>query len=164
VIAPEANDVTRIVHEERRPVKSLVAIATAATLVAGITSLTAAQTGTTTAPAPAPAPEKKVDKGGEMKKADKKMASKSASGTVKSASPDSVVVGGKEKGKDSEWTFGVDSKTSVKKGGKAATAADLKTGDAVTVRYMEHDGKAVAQAISVRGDAAKKDVKPAEKK
>ena len=41
-----------------------------------------------------------------MKKADKKMASKSASGTVKSASPYSVVVGGKEKGKDSEWTFG----------------------------------------------------------
>jgi hypothetical protein len=145
--------------------KSLVAAVIAAAFVAGLTTFAAAQTGTTTtAPAPAPAPEKKADKGGEMKKADKKMASKSASGTVKSASTDNVVVGGKEKGKDAEWTFGLDSKTAVKKGGKAATAADLKAGDAVTVRYMEHDGKAMAQAISVRGEGSKKDAKPAEKK
>jgi hypothetical protein len=144
-------------------VKSLVAAVIAAVLVVGTVPVSFAQTGTTTAPVPAPPSEKKADKGGDMKNADKKMPSKSASGTVKSASTDNVVVGGKEKGKDTEWTFGVDSKTSIKKGGKAVTAADLKAGDAVTVRYMEHDGKAVAQAISVRGDTAKKDAKPATK-
>jgi hypothetical protein len=34
----------------------------------------------------------------------------------------------------------------------------------VTIRYMEHGGKAMAQAISVGGDGAKKDVKPADTK
>jgi hypothetical protein len=116
----------------------IVAFLTAAALVTGIAGFAAAQT-TTTAPAPTP-----------HKKADKKMASKSAVGTVKSATPDSVVVAGKEKGKDAEWTFGVDSKTTVKKGGKAIAAGDLKAGDSVSVRYMDHDGKATAQAISVR--------------
>jgi hypothetical protein len=128
----------------------IVAFLTAAALVTGVAGFAAAQTTTT---APAPAPEKKVDK-----KADKKMASKSAAGTVKSATADSVVVAGKEKGKDAEWMFGVDSKTSVKKGGKAIAAGDLKAGDSVSVRYMDHDGKAMAQAISVR------EAKPAEKK
>ena len=52
------------------------------------------------------------------KKAEKKPAAKSASGTVKSASADSLVVGGKSKGKDEEWTFGVDAKTKINKGGK----------------------------------------------
>ena len=124
----------------------IVAFLTAAALVTGVAGFAAAQT-TTTAPAPAPA-----------KKSDKKMASKSAAGTVKSATADSIVVAGKEKGKDAEWTFGVDSKTSVKKGGKAIAAGDLKAGDSVSVRYMDHDGKAMAQAISVR------EAKPAEKK
>jgi len=124
----------------------IVAFLTAAALVTGVAGFAAAQT-TTTAPAPAPA-----------KKSDKKMASKSAAGTVKSATADSIVVAGKEKGKDAEWTFGVDSKTSVKKGGKAIAAGDLKAGDSVRVRYMDHDGKAMAQAISVR------EAKPAEKK
>jgi Domain of unknown function (DUF5666) len=124
----------------------IVAFLTAAALITGVPGFAAAQT-TTTAPAPAPA-----------KKSDKKMASKSAAGTVKSATADSVVVAGKEKGKDAEWTFGVDSKTSVKKGGKAIAAGDLKAGDNVSVRYMDHDGKAMAQAISVR------EAKPAEKK
>jgi hypothetical protein len=124
----------------------IVAFLTAAALITGVAGFAAAQT-TTTAPAPAPA-----------KKSDKKMAPKSAAGTVKSATADSVVVAGKEKGKDAEWTFGVDSKTSVKKGGKAIVAGDLKAGDNVSVRYMDHDGKAMAQAISVR------EAKPAEKK
>src|SRR5215467_5490106 len=61
------------------------------------------------------------------KKAEKKAASKTANGTVKSASADSVVVAGKDKGKEAEWTFAVDPKTTIKKGGKAITAADVKT-------------------------------------
>ena len=57
-------------------------------------------------------------------------------GTVKSASADSLVVAGKEKGKDAEWTFAIDAKTAIRKSGKAVTAADVKPGDQVQVRYM----------------------------
>ncbi len=109
------------------------------------------------------------------KKADKKPMTKTANGTVKSASADSIVVTGKVKGKDEEWTFGVDSKTSIKKGGKAIMAGDVKAGDSVQVKYMEHDGKAMAQSVMVKGAAAstkkmddkktdKMETKPADKK
>jgi hypothetical protein len=83
-----------------------------------------------------------------------KMTTKTAAGTVKSAAGDSVVVAGKSKGKDAEWTFGVDGKTKIKKGGKDVNAAELKAGDAVSVRYMEHDGKSVAQTITVTAKKA----------
>ena len=88
------------------------------------------------------------------KKAEKKAASKTANGTIKSASADSVVVAGKDKGKEAEWTFAVDPKTSIKKGGKAITAADIKTGDSVQVKYTETDGKAMAQSVTVKAPAA----------
>ncbi|MBI1963551.1 MAG: hypothetical protein HY616_00105 [Candidatus Rokubacteria bacterium] len=145
--------------------KRLLALGIAVAFTAALAGFAAAQT---PAPAPAPAPMK-ADKG-EMKK----MPAKNANGAVKSASADSVVVAGKEKVKgskemkDVEWTFGVDAKTAIKKGGKSITAADLKAGDPVHVRYMEHDGKAVATAINVR--PAKKTAanpcagKPADKK
>ena len=110
----------------------------------------------------------------KMDKKEKKAAAKSASGTVKSASADSLVVGGKMKGKDEEWTFGVDSKTTIKKGGKAITAADVKPGDSVQVKYTEDAGKMVAQSVTVKAAPAKKaekmdkmdktEPKPAEKK
>ena len=64
------------------------------------------------------------------------------------------VVAGKEKGKDAEWTFAVDDKTKVKKAGKEAMAKDIAPGDKVTVRYMEHEGKATATSVSA--SAAKK--------
>lgn len=113
-------------------------------------------------------PEMKSDAKME-KKAEKKAASKTANGTVKSATADSVVVAGKDKGKDAEWTFAVDPKTSIKKGGKAITAADIKTGDSVQVKYTEADGKAMAQSVMVKAPAAaakkmddkKMDAKPA---
>jgi hypothetical protein len=98
--------------------------------------------------------DKKMEKSSDTKSGDtKKMASKTANGTVKSASPDSIVVAGKDKGKDAEWTFAVDGKTTVKKGGKSVAAGDLKPGDSVSVRYMDHEGKAVAQAVNVRSAA-----------
>ena len=134
--------------------KRLLALGIAVAFTAALAGFAAAQT---PAPAPAPAPvkadkgEMKADKG-EMKK----MPAKNANGAVKVASADSVVVAGKEKVKgskelkDVEWTFGVDAKTAIKKGGKSITAADLKAGDPVHVRYMEHDGKAVATAINVK--------------
>jgi hypothetical protein len=34
------------------------------------------------------------------------------------------------------------------------SAADLKAGDAVSVRYMEHDGKSLAQTITVTAKKA----------
>ena len=107
----------------------------------------------------------------KMDKKEKKAATKSASGTVKSASTDSLVVGAKMKGKDEEWTFGVDSKTTIKKGGKAITAADVKAGDSVQVKYTEDAGKMMAQSVMVKAAPAKKaekmdkmESKPAEKK
>jgi uncharacterized protein YxeA len=127
------------------------------------------------------AQEKKADeKKSEMKsdtkmeKKEKKPAAKSASGTVKSASTDNLVVAGKMKGKDEEWTFGVDSKTSIKKGGKSITAADVKAGDSVQVKYTEDAGKMMASSVMVKAAPAKKaekmeksdkmESKPAEKK
>ena len=109
------------------------------------------------------------------KKAEKKPAVKTASGSVKSASADSIVVAGKAKGKEEEWTFGVDAKTSIKKGGKSVSAADLKSGDSVTVKYIEDGGKAVAQSVTAKAPAStakkadekksdKMEAKPAEKK
>jgi hypothetical protein len=146
-------------------VKRLVALAAAlafATVTAGFAT---AQT------TPPPAPEKKAEeKKAEDKKAgDKKMAKKNATGTVKAASADSITVAGKEKGKEAEWTFAVDPKTAIKKAGKPITPADVKTGDSVSVQYMEHDGKQVASAVTVKVPPAKKtaektEAKPAEKK
>ena len=106
----------------------------------------------------------------KMDKKEKKAATKSASGTVKAAAADSLVVAGKMKGKDEEWTFAVDPKTTIKKGGKAITAADVKAGDSVTVRYTEEGGKATAQSVTVspakkaadkKMDDKKMDAKPA---
>lgn len=129
-----------------------------ATAFAGSAAVAFAQTSTAPAPA-APAAEKKADKAAD--KSDKKMASKSASGTVKSASADSLVV----KGKDADVTFAMDAKTKVKKGGKDAAAGDLKEGDSVSVKYMEHEGKKVAQTVTAKAAAPKKaEAKPAEKK
>jgi hypothetical protein len=116
------------------------------------------------------AQEKKTETKAEAKKAEKKPATKTANGTVKSAAADSLVVGGKSKGKDEEWTFGVDAKTAIKKGGKSITAGDVKAGDSVTVKYTEDAGKATAQSVMVKGGTAKKtddkkmESKPAEKK
>ncbi len=83
--------------------------------------------------------------------------SKNANGTVKAATADSLTVVGKDK---KEWTFAVDTKTSIKKAGKAVVATDLKEGDPVHVQFTEADGKLVAKAVTVRaGGTAKKEEK-----
>jgi 3-dehydroquinate synthase class II len=92
--------------------------------------------------------------GSETKQDAKKGTTRNVSGTVKASSPDAVVVAGKDKGQDAEWTFAVEPVTNIRKGGKSITAADLKAGDAVQVRYTEREGKAMAQSILV-GTAAK---------
>ncbi|MBI1846083.1 MAG: hypothetical protein HYR86_03805 [Candidatus Rokubacteria bacterium] len=85
-----------------------------------------------------------------------KPAPRSASGSVKSASADSIVVTGKDKGTNAEWTFAVHAGTRITKAGKDATAGDLKPGDAVEVRYVDAAGKARAEAITVRAPGAAK--------
>lgn len=127
--------------------KKLIALLMGVAFVAGLSGSALAQ-GTT-----APKEEKKTEKPAAAP-ADKKPAAHNASGTVKTAAADSIVVAGKTKGKDSEWTFSVDPKTKIRKAGKDISAADLAAGDSVSVRYHEDAGKNVADAVMVR--AAKK--------
>ena len=127
--------------------KKLIALLMGVAFVAGLSGSALAQ-GTT-----APKEEKKTEKPAAGP-ADKKPAAHNASGTVKTAAADSIVVAGKTKGKDSEWTFSVDPKTKIRKAGKDISAADLAAGDSVSVRYHEDAGKNVADAVMVR--AAKK--------
>lgn len=141
--------------------KKLLSALVAVVFVAGFVGFATAQTSTPTEKKPATMEkkaddkaEKKADKAAE--KMDKKPASKTANGTVKSAAAGSIVVAGKEKGKEAEWTFAVDASTKIKKAGKDAAAADVKAGDAVTVKYMEKDGKATAQMVTVKAMAAAK--------
>jgi len=96
------------------------------------------------------ADEKKAEDKAQTEKATDshaKMRARNAAGTVKTAAADSLVVAAKK----GDLTFGVDDKTMIKKGGKAITASDIKPGDSVHVRYMEHDGKMVAQSVTVKG-------------
>ncbi len=147
--------------KEMRPVKKLTTIAIALMFLTSFVGFAAASG--TTAPKPADKPAEKMP-ADKMEKMDKKPMAKTANGTVKSASADSLVVAGKEgKGKDAkdaEWTFAVDAKTKIKKGGKDAMAADVKAGDSVQVKYMEKDGKAMAQSVMVKGGMGKKAENP----
>lgn len=141
--------------------KRLIALFVGFAFVAGTAGFVVAQTPATT--------DKKMEKSTDTKPAEKKMAVKVANGTVKSTAPDSVVVAGKDKGKDAEWTFSVTDKTKIKKAGKDIMAKDLMAGDSVNVRYMDHEGKATASTINVRPgkmakDAKATDMKPADKK
>jgi hypothetical protein len=83
-------------------------------------------------------------------KAAVKQATRNISGTVRSSTPETVVVTGRDKGKDAEWTFAVEPVTNIRKGGKSITAGDLRAGDPVQIRYLERDGKATAQSILVK--------------
>jgi hypothetical protein len=142
-------------------VKKLLSIAIALAFFGGLVGAAAAS-GTATTPEKK-ADDKKMDKAADKmeKKADKKPATKSAHGAVKSASADSIVVAGKDKGKDAEWTFAVDPKTKIKRGGKDAMAADIKAGDSVQVKYTEDGGKATAQSVMAKeAKAAKKAENP----
>jgi len=122
-------------------VDKLIALVIGAAFIAGMTGSVLAQGQPTPAPV-APKAEKTVEK---------KAPAHNASGTVKTAGADTLVVAGKAKGgKDTEWTFAVDPKTKIRKAGKDITATDLVAGDAVHVRYHEHDGKQVADSVMVR--------------
>jgi len=132
-------------------VKKLIALLVSLAFTAGMVGSAAAQAQT-----PAAKPEDKKVAPAQAAPADKKMPARTANGTVRSTTADGVVVAGKDKGKDTEWTFGVDAKTRITKAGKAITTKDLAAGDVVDVRYMDHEGKAVASAITVKPGASKK--------
>jgi hypothetical protein len=155
----------------KRPVVLLVAVV----FGIGAAGLAIAQTPSpapTPAPAPATTPAPAQKPGDTKQKPAEAKKTKNAQGIVKSASADSLVVAGKEKAqgakemKDAEWTFAVDSKTAIRKSGKAITAADLKPGDQVQVKYMDQAGKATAVTVQVKPGAAsaKSTGQPAEKK
>jgi hypothetical protein len=82
----------------------------------------------------------------------KKQVTKTAAGTVKSASADSLVlVAGKDK---KEWTFALDKDTRITKGGKAAKVEEVAADDAATVTYLEQDGKMHAKTVAVKAKTA----------
>jgi len=136
----------------KRALAALVGIA----FVFASAGLASAQT-----PAPAMKPEEK-----KMEKMEKKAPHHTAMGTVKTAGADGIVVAGKAKGKETEWTFAVSDKTKIRKAGKDVTAKDLAPGDKVTVRYMDEGGKMTAMTVSASAgskQAAKAKEEPAKK-
>ena len=145
--------------------KKLIALLIGVAFVAGVSGSVLAQGTTSTTPKEGT----KMDKPAEKPAADKKPAAHNASGTVKTAAADNLVVTGKAKGKETEWTFSVDPKTKIRKAGKDITAADLAAGDSVSVRYHEDMGKNVADSVMVRtakkpAEAAKAEPKKDETK
>ena len=131
--------------------KRLVALFIAMAFGAGMTGSALAQ-GQTSPTAPKPE-EKKAEKPAAETK---KPMARDANGSVKTSAADALVVAGKTKGKDAEWTFAVGPKTQIRKAGKDITAADLAAGDPVHVRYHEDGGKAVADSVMVKASTAKK--------
>jgi ribosomal protein S1 len=76
------------------------------------------------------------------------------SGKVKSVTGTSLVV--EVRGKTSkEYTFDL-AGTTIKAGGKNATATDLKDGDDVGVSYTQSEGKLIAKTITARAIKPKK--------
>ena len=136
----------------KRALAALVGIA----FVFASAGLASAQT-----PAPAMKPEEK-----KMEKMEKKAPHHTAMGTVKTAGADGIVVAGKAKGKETEWTFAVSDKTKIRKAGKDVTAKDLAPGDKVSVRYMDEGGKMTAMTVNASAaskQAAKAKEEPAKK-
>jgi hypothetical protein len=124
-------------------VRRVVALVVGVAFAAGLSTSVLAQ-GPTTTP---PKEEKKAQKPAEVRKP----TARTANGTVKSSAADHLVVSGKAKGgKDVEWSFAVDPRTRIRKGGKDITAGDLAAGDAVHVRYHAEGGTNVAESVSVR--------------
>ncbi len=134
------------------PTKKIFVLVLSMVSLASLVGLAAAQA----KPEPA-AQEKESKKVAEPTPAKAVGKSKNANGMVKAATADSLTVVGKDK---KEWTFAVDTKTSIKKAGKAVVATDLKEGDPVHVQFSDADGKLIAKAVTVKaGGTAKKEEK-----
>jgi hypothetical protein len=136
-------------HTQEETVKRFFAALVGIAFVAGLAGAASAQTPATQAPAEKKADDKKMDTKSDAKKA----SSRTAVGTVKSATDSSLVVAGKAKGKETEWTFDVDPSTKIKKAGKDVTAKDVAAGDKVTVKYTDQGGKMTASNVTVSAPA-----------
>jgi len=124
-------------------VKRLVALIMGVAFASGVAATALAQAPSTTPQKE----EKKTEKPAEAKRP----VAQNASGTVKTAAADNLVMSGKAKGgKDAEWTFSMEPKTKIRKAGKDISATDLAAGDPVLVRYHDQDGKHVADSVMVR--------------
>jgi hypothetical protein len=78
------------------------------------------------------------------------MGMRSVTGSVKTATAKGLVVVGHEEGqKDREWAFVFDGNTRIDSDGKTRPVAELRVGDAVTVSYIDRDGKIVAKDLKV---------------
>jgi hypothetical protein len=128
-------------------IRQISACAITVALVAGMALPVLAQ-GTQTAPAPAApaAPAAKAPAKTDAPKA-AVVKPKSATGTVKTASAESLVVLDKDK---KEWTFAVAKDTKIMKGGKAVEPKDLAENDPVTIQFTEADGKMTAKTVTVK--------------
>ena len=82
-----------------------------------------------------------------------------ATGAVKSAAPDSLMLVGKDK---KELSFVLDKDTKLTKAGKAIEAKDIAEKDTATVSYAEADGKMMAKTVKIGAAkaAAKKPATP----
>jgi hypothetical protein len=76
---------------------------------------------------------------------------RSVNGSVRTASSEAIVVVGRDKGREIEWTFALEPTTNIRKGNKSIVGKDLKVGENVQVRFSERDGRAVAESVIVRG-------------
>ena len=83
-------------------------------------------------------------------KAAQKRVVRSVSGSIRTASSEAIVVVGRDKGREIEWTFALEPTTNIRKGNKSIVGKDLKVGENVQVRFSERDGKAVAESVIVR--------------
>ena len=131
----------------RRPTAWIVTL----TVVVGLTAPVFAQ-GTQSAPTQAPATSPAAPAAPAAKgPAARKVAIKSATGTVRSATSDSLmlVTEGKDK-KTKEWTFVLDKDTKITKAGKPAEAKDLAEKDVATVTYTEAERKMHAKSVVVK--------------
>ena len=80
---------------------------------------------------------------------------KSATGAVKSASADSLVLTTMDKNKtEKEWSFVLDKDTKLMKAGKPIEAKDIAAKDTATVAYVEADGKMVAKTVTIKAAKA----------
>lgn len=59
------------------------------------------------------------------------------------------------KGRKGDVALSIEDKTTIKEGKDPKVFSDLKTGDKVTVKYVESDGKKIAKSVKIKADSKK---------
>jgi hypothetical protein len=138
-------------------IRPLTAAIVVTALVASLTAPALGQ-GTSSSPGtPAPAASPSTSTGGvaapkTTSKAPEAIAKpKHATGAVKSATTDSLVLVTMDKNKmEKEWSFVLDKDTKLMKASKTIEAKDIVAKDTATVAYLESDGKIVAKTVTIK--------------